>query len=305
MNQSLTAAPHGSVTAENETAATEHETREHLLTRAKRDAAPVLKDFVQDPDRTKTHRAGPLSVFVQHGDLRALRAFLFLHAIISSGEGDNGWSTTLPLSVWARAFDTTATAEPRSASTAATKLLTRLVDRKLIARQRAGRARKITVTLLRPDGTGEVYTRPGRGNSDRFLKLSNVYWTQGWYAKLDLPATAMLLVALHEKPGFELVTEKVPNWYGWSADTAERGLTTLQDLDLVTVAKRTKKAPLAPSGVTTVNVYTLTGPFAHPESTPQATSTKKRRKPPVRITKTAGSRGTRPSPAPSKTTGDD
>lgn len=120
------------------------------------------------------------------------------------------------------------------------------MDRKLIARERSGRARKITITLLRPDGTGDAYTRPGRDNSDRFLKLSNAYWTQGWYRKLDLPGTAMLLVALHEKPGFELVTERVPDWYGWSADTAERGLERLQDLGLITVAKRTKKAPLAP-----------------------------------------------------------
>lgn len=107
MMQSLTAESHGSVTAEDEAAATEHETREFLLARAGRDAAPILKDFVQDPDRAKTYRAGPLSLFVKHGDPRALRALLFLHAIISSDEGDNGWSTTLPLSVWARVFDTT------------------------------------------------------------------------------------------------------------------------------------------------------------------------------------------------------
>ncbi|MGL4177125.1 MAG: hypothetical protein ACRCSN_13720 [Dermatophilaceae bacterium] len=222
----------------------------------------MLKAFVQNPERKLTPYAGPLSVFVKHGDLRGLRAFLFLHAIISSGDGDNGWSATLPLSVWARVFDTTKSADHRSAATAATKVLTRLEGRQLIRRERVGRARKITVTLLRPDGTGAAYTRPGKGNDDPFLKLDNVFWTDGWYEQLDLPATAMLLVALREKPGFELPTERVPEWYGWSADTAERGLKKLHDLGLVEVDKRLKKAPLAPTGATLSNVYTLVGPFA-------------------------------------------
>lgn len=46
--------------------------------------------------------------------------------------------------------------------------------------------------------------------ADRFLKLPNAYWTDGWCDKLGLPALAMLLVALAEKHGFELPTEKVP-----------------------------------------------------------------------------------------------
>lgn len=250
-----------------EAPATERETREHLLLRAKRNMAPILKDFVQNPDRAQGRRGGPLSQFVKNGDLRGLRAFLFLHAIISSGEGRNGWSTTLPLSVWARAFDTTTAAEPRSASTAATKILSRLEERRLVLRQRAGRERKITVTLLRPDGSGLEYTRPDGSGPNRFLQLSNAYWTEGWYASLDLPATAMLMVALHEKPGFELPTEKVPYWYGWSADTAERGLRTLREHGLITMVKRIKKAPLAPAGIAEVNSYTLSEPFGRKKAT--------------------------------------
>ncbi|GAA2500607.1 hypothetical protein [Terrabacter carboxydivorans] len=244
----------------DEDPANEDETRTHLLVRAKRPFAPIYKGFVQNPDKKATNRAGPLAQFIRNGDLRGLRAFLFLHAIISSGEGDNGWSTTLPLAVWARVFDTTKAADRRSASTAATKVLSRLAGRHLIIRERGGRARAVTVTLLRPDGTGAAYTRPD-GTSDRFLKLSNRFWTDRWYDELDLPATAMLLVALHEKPGFELPTERMPEWYGFSADTAERGLKTLHDLGLLEVHKRVKKAPLSPTGATQVNIYTLAGPF--------------------------------------------
>lgn len=248
--------------ADDEHPATSAETRAFLLARSGRDSAPLLKAFVQNPDRSAVNRSAPLSVFVHNRDLRGLRALLFAHAIISNGDNPNGWSTTLPLSVWARALDTTATAEPRSATSAATKILGRLQNRRLIDKARAGRARMVTVTLLRPDGSGDAYTRPGRGNRDRFLKLDNAYWTEGWFDRLDLPATAMLLVALHEKDGFELVTERVPDWYGWSADTAERGLRTLQICGLIDVARRVVKAPLSPTGATVRNVYTLTGDFA-------------------------------------------
>jgi len=246
----------------DETPANEDETRAYLLKRSKRNNAPIPKYFVQNPDRKLKDRSAPLAEFVRNGDVRGLRAFLFLHAIISSGEGENGWSTTLPLSVWARVFDTTKTATGSSSSTSATKVLTRLVERKLIMRARTGRERKVTLTLLRPDGSSDPYTRPD-GKIDKFLKLTNKYWTDGWYDKLDLPATAMLLVALHEKPGFELATAKVPKWYGWSADTAERGLKTLRDLEILEVRTRIKKTPVSPTGATEVNVYTLTGVFAH------------------------------------------
>ena len=246
--------------------ANELETRAALLERSRRSFAPIPKVFVQNPNKQLSERAGPLSIFVHHGDIRALHAFCLLHAIISSGEGDNGWSTTLPISTWARAFDATRTAERQSASSATSKILGRLEERNLIKRARRGRERKVTVTLLRPDGSGSAYTRPGKANEDRFLHLSNLFWTAGWYDRLDLPATAMLLVALHEKPSFELPTERVPAWYGWSADTAERGLKTLESVGLIAKTTRLKKAPLSPTGQTRVNIYTLKPPFASTES---------------------------------------
>lgn len=246
----------------DESPATPDETRAYLLTRSRRQHVPIPKVFVQNPDQSLRERAGPLSDFVRNGDLRGLRALLFCHAIISSG--DNGWDCTLPLAVWARVFDTTLTADARSASTAASKVLTRLEKRKLISRQRSGRARQVTVTLLRPDGSGGAYTRPGKANEDRFLKLTHRFWTDGLYRKLDLPATAMLLVALHEKPSFELPAEQMPQWYGFSADTAERGLRKLRSEGFIHTRTRIKKAPLSPTGATAVNVYTLLDPFAQP-----------------------------------------
>ncbi|MDQ1743128.1 MAG: hypothetical protein QOE23_1467 [Pseudonocardiales bacterium] len=241
--------------------ATEAETRAFLLARSKRTITPILKDFVQKP-RGSTDRSGPLSTFVRNRDLRGLQAFLFLLSINSNGPGPDGWSTTLSIPVWARALDLTRDASEASAATAVSKVLTRLEQRKLIERDRRGRERKIRATLLREDGSGQPYTRPGSaGNSDRYLQLPHTYWLDDWFQKLDLPSTAMLLVALHEKPIFHLPTENMPNWYGWSAATAERGFTILERHGLISKATRFKKAPLSPSGLAKINEYTLTGPF--------------------------------------------
>ncbi len=247
--------------------ADEAETRDFLLSRAKRDFAVVLKDFVQQPaakpyDPTQP-RGAALSTFVQRGDLRGLQSYLFLSAIISSGDGDNGWSTTLPLAVWARVFGTTRTADARSASSSASKILTRLADRRLIERKRQGRERKITVTLLQPDGSGRPFTREDDAGTVRpYLKLNNIYWTDGWYDKLDLPATAMLLVALQENPaGFKLPTAHMKTWYGWSPDTAERGLKALVEFGLIEKTYVLEKAPLSPTGLTRTNVYKVLPPF--------------------------------------------
>ena len=255
---------------------TRTETRLFLLTRSKRTYAPVPKYFIQNPNRKLGDRSGPLAEFVSNGDLRGLRALLFLHAIISSGEGDNGWSTTLPLAVWARVL--------RHHEDRVRPFLLDLCHQDLDPPRRTPADRpdphrpraKHHRDPAAPRWTGDPYTRPD-GNVDKFIKLTNKFWTEGWHEKLDMAATAMLLVALHEKPGFELPTEHVPTWYGWSADTAERGLKTLREAGLLEVQKRIKKAPLSPTGATEVNIYTLVGPFAQEPTATTKTKPPKRR----------------------------
>jgi len=94
--------------------ATVEETRQVLLTRSRRHGAPIRKMFVQTPREIApdvTNLAGPLARFVRNGDLRGLNALLFMIAITSSGASEDGWSTTLPVGVWARAFGTTISAD--------------------------------------------------------------------------------------------------------------------------------------------------------------------------------------------------
>lgn len=241
-------------------AADEKETRNFLLQRARRDNTPILQDFVQTP-RGGSSRHGPLAAFVTGRDLRGLQAYLLAVGIISNGDRDDGWSTSLPIATWARALGLTRNATPASAATGVSKVFARLVDRKLIEKTRHGRERQIRVTLLREDGSGKPYSRPKGDAGNKFLQLPNTFWTEGWHEKLDLPATAMLLVALHAKPVFAMPTEHMPDWYGWSADTAERGLKALQDAGLLTKSSRWVKDAVSPIGAKNLTEYRLTGPF--------------------------------------------
>jgi hypothetical protein len=260
--------------AENgESIANEADTHRALLKRSRRSRVPIRKVFVQTPRKVAadpTKLAGPLSEFVRCRDLRGLHAYLIILAATSSGASVDGWSTTLPLMAWARAFGTTVRAERAAAATAVSKILHRLEDRRLIERCRSGRERRVRVTLLREDGSGELYTRPlGKSPFDRFLTLSHAFWHDGWHDKLKLPGLAMLLVALHEtgptKPVFQLPAEHTPKWYGWSADTTERGLAELRDHGLLNSVTRSRKEPLSASGYGRVNDYYLLPPFGNPD----------------------------------------
>jgi len=240
---------------------TPDKTRLDLLTQSKRAYAPIPNMFVQNPNQNLRDRSALLASFVRRRDIRGLQMYLLLNAIISSG--DKGWYAAKPLEVWARAIGATEFAQGKSANTATSKILGRLAELKLIEKTREGGM--VKVTLLRPDGSGKPYTRPSAGNTDKFFNLSNKYWTEGWHRKLSPAATAMLLVALHEKPGFDLVSERAPAWYGISADTVERGFKELKEHGLLRVVPGYRSESQVEGGIVKFNRYWVQEPFDKPD----------------------------------------
>ena len=167
------------------------------------------------------------------------------------------WNISLPAAVWARALDI----EVARPAAAVSKVWKRLERRDLIHRRRSGRQADITV--LREDGSGEPYTRPkGKQRADRYLKLDHQYWTGDWYQRLSLAGKAMLLVALAEKPGFQLPYERAPAWYGLSPDTVQRGFDELLAAELINYDSRYRAEPLSAIGYTEVRTWWLQAPFA-------------------------------------------
>ncbi|MDX3099031.1 hypothetical protein PV417_31775 [Streptomyces sp. ME19-03-3] len=231
--------------------ATGRDTRSEILRRSIRANVPLRKTFVQAP-RTAASRHGPLREFVTGRDLRGLKAYLLIVAACSNGA--DGWTTRHDSAVWARMMDIDRTATEQAARTGAWRALRRLQERNLITCARSGTT--ITVTLLREDGRGDPYERPlGKTEEDLYLQIPSTFWTKGYDEEVDLPSLALLLVVLREKNWSKFPAEKAPEWYGWSADTHERGLKTLLDLGLVERRPEFKKAPLAPSGFTMAYQY--------------------------------------------------
>jgi hypothetical protein len=80
-----------------------------------------------------------------------------------------------------------------------------------------------------------------------------------------MPGLAMLLTVAREKPWSSFPAERMPEWYGWSADTAERGLHNLLDLKLAERREAYRRTPLSPTGSTMTYQYRLK-PWLRPKA---------------------------------------
>lgn len=232
-------------------------TVEAILEKSKRQFVPINKSFVQLPKGSE-ERKSVLSQFVRNGDARGLKSYLLIAASASCADKHGDWCTSLPLQTWARAFGCYQTASSvDTGKTAARRIFSRLRERGLIEEFCSGKNREIKIRLLSQDGSGENYERPRK----RFIRLSYDFWRNGYDEKLTLPAVAMLLTVLGEKQPCRLPFEQMPEWYGWSADTAERGLQELEDKGIIRKGKYVRETALSPTGYTRGNEYTVLPPF--------------------------------------------
>jgi hypothetical protein len=118
------------------------------------------------------------------------------------------------------------------------------------------------VFLLNDAATGGPYEHAADATSRLdYFKLSHRYWLDGWNQRLELPGTAVLLIALSLPKTFMLPQERGASWYGVSRDTIRRGLRELLTHNLLDVRSTFKKAPLSPTGAAEERRYTLQEPF--------------------------------------------
>lgn len=239
--------------------ATPQETIEALLERSGRDHLPLAGSFVQGETSDGRPRPGPLADFVAARALRPLHLYLLAHASASATlPGQRAWSVTHDSRVWARALGLDPTYD--GSRTAVSKTWAWLAERRLIDRRRVGRL--VEITLLRDDGTGRAYGKHPAQRNERYFKLPYAFWRGRWHERLDLAATAILLIGLSRNGPFELPQDRVGAWYGISGSTLTKGLGRLRSLDLLDVHRHRRPAPLAPEGYTWTHTYTLLEPFA-------------------------------------------
>ncbi|WP_371096190.1 hypothetical protein [Streptomyces sanglieri] len=190
-------------------------------------AVPIRRAFLQkEVGKGGTKSPGAMADLVRRSAKRPLDLYLLLSAVTSGGDFSvTEWSTT-----WARSvgiFDETA------GTTAVSRAWKVLKDLGLITRAR-GEGGKSAITKLHEDGSGHPYTVPGEGLGDPYFQLPFEYWDKGWHNGLSLPGKAMLLIASSQrKLKFTLPQERMPEWYGISADSAGKGIRELMKHDIL------------------------------------------------------------------------
>jgi hypothetical protein len=225
-----------------------------LLTQrgGRRNFVPLARGFLQS--RVPGGGPGPLSWFVSAHRHRALQLYLLAHALASVEPYD----VALTARTWGAALGLPDTPSSRVSISQSWSWLER---QRLLRTARDGRLRR--VWLLDDTGSGAVYSHGGAsaGKQDYF-KLPHAFWLEGWHERLDLPATAVLLIALSLRQAFSLPYERAGEWYGLSRDTVRRGVAELRSHELLTMRMVWRATLRSPTGATEERRYTLAGPFS-------------------------------------------
>ncbi|HEY5857288.1 MAG TPA: ArsR family transcriptional regulator [Aldersonia sp.] len=131
-------------------------------------------------------------------------------------------------------------------------------------RERDGRL--TTITPRREDGKA-AYVAPSGEKKDwlnTYFTIPDEFWTEEYFGTLNLPALAVLLIILKEttkKPDTPLRRTSMPEWYGISGKTVQKGLDELNAVGLLHERVEVVRAPLSPNGITRHYHYSLTGAF--------------------------------------------
>lgn len=221
---------------------------------------PIRKTFVQQ-GRNKNTRPGPVAEFLTSRDPRGLDAYLLIHALASTPP----WTCKYPSGFWVRNLGLAGPGELtlealNQARPAVSKIMKRLVERKLISRTRE--KRWATLTLRCEDGSGRPYQRP-RDTDEQWFTLPHAYWLDGYHRTLSLAAKVMLLIALERPDDFWMPQERVPGWYGISADSADRGLRELRNAGLLQHKQIWVEDARSDIGWTQRWTYRLVGAFSN------------------------------------------
>lgn len=240
----------GSMPPMESIAATRHETIQAFLDRSKRHGTVGIRQTFLQPGRGRFAGPGPLAQLVR--DSLAIDIYLLL-LLLGRGKQVGGHFVTVQSGTWIRALGLTGS----GAAQALSRALTRLEERQLIRRTKA--RRRVKVLLLREDGKGTAYSPPTP--ADRYFQLPFEYWTADHYLNLNMPAKIMLLIGLGEAEEFEMPIARVPDWYGISSETAQRGLHALVREGLALYDVRVIKDAEHPEGKRQAKYWRLQGPY--------------------------------------------
>lgn len=241
-------------------AATLDDTRAEALRLTGRNYTTVRHLLVQQP-RGSASRPSSLGTMVTARKHRALLLYLMLLTLWPFLKDRRD---PFEGALWARLLSTETGGMPWTPSDVS-KAWGDLSRLDLVSRTREGRA--LRVRPRREDGRAE-WSQPGLTVKDRaetYFVLPGVFWTNNDFARLSLPALAMLLIIAAETSAtneVRLTHDLAADWYGISPSTVKNGIHDLDGLGLVHRRPQQVTAKLSPTGSTTHWWYSLTGAYS-------------------------------------------
>jgi len=234
------------------------ETRAEMTRLSARGYTQLRHVLVQLPDRDKP-RPSTVSKMLSGRRHRALLLYVLL---LTAWPWLHDRREPLAADVWIRAL--TADGAPTWSPSTLSRAWADLEELGLVTKKRE---RRFARTVPRREDGGDDYEAPG-GRTDRwnaYFVLPDEFWNEEHFAKLSLPALVMLLVVLKEtnlKDEVWLTYDNAEEWYGIKPKSAQNGLTELVELGLLERRRELVTAPLSPTGKTTRQYYSLTGPYS-------------------------------------------
>lgn len=264
MNSTTTDSP-----VDEEVTASSSQTRAEFTRLSARGYVKIRDILVQLPD-DEPERSSTVGWAVQNRRQRELVLYLL---ILTCWPWLHKREKPIAAQVWVRALTST----HKNALTWSPSSLSRawraLEKQGLIERERVGQG--VRITLCREDGVsgeeqGSLFYSPPTGQRDRrntYFILPDLFWHDELFAKLTLPGLAMFLVIAKETSQNDeawLSLKDMPEWYGISQKSAQKGIRNLDDLGLVSQRRTSVSAPLSPVGYTTRVHYRLVNDFNRP-----------------------------------------
>lgn len=240
------------------------DTREFMTKLSGRGYAQFRHILVQLPDENKP-RASILARMVTERRHRELLLYMLL---VSCWSWLSENREPLPAATWIRALTS------KGGLTWSSSTLSRSwkhLEELGLLEPRERDDRLVRVVPRREDGD-DAYTAPA-GRNDRwntYFTIPDEFWNEEVFAKLSLPALAVLLVVAKETSYQKecwFTYDRMDDWYGLKPRTVQTGVKKLQELGLLKTREQPIKAQLSATGMTIRTYYSLSAPFSHTSRT--------------------------------------
>lgn len=260
---------------------TPQETRAYGLGLAVRGYTVVRHVFVQNHDEPRPSLLGHLVKARRH---RALVLYLL---VLCWWPWLKDNYEPLPGDAWLRALTVTGPNSARALTWSPSTLSRTWADLEELGliEKRTRDGRRTLITPRREDAAAH-YTAPSgqRDWLNTYFTLPDEFWTDEHFAKLSLPALAVLLIILKEttqKSDVALPRVAMPAWYGISGKTIQKGLDELRKIGLLHERTEIVRAPMSANGITRRQYYSLTGPFGRGSRRARQNAAKRSRRSPA------------------------